>query len=397
MFKTQSSNNIVLLISDGKTAINPQQVRLQNWARAAILPVSVATSAGRQKLEMLAYTNYGFPTFFPQTGPISGEVLHLFDEVSYPIWRDIQYEIASNVYGLLPLELPSLFKGSRMFLTGRYKSPGTSTLSMAGFTASGAAFLDLPLTLPSSKGTNEFAETFWAKEKIDDIERTIAVYGSNDSLKQALIKLSLGYGIRCMYTAYIADNTVGGGALGVKNQLAFTDISAMRTSTGIIISWKFSLPSKVWRVNIYRKAGSDAAFVLVGTIEGSATSYRDASAPNKGVTYRLELESIDSQSILSKVFSPDEEMVPVLSTLDQNFPNPFNPTTEIRYTVSQPAFVSLAVFNTLGQRVATLVNEKQQRGEYSVSFSASGLPTGIYFYRISAGGFVETKRMSLMK
>ena len=396
LFKTPEANNIVLLISDGKAVINPQQIRLQNFAKAAILPVSVVTSSGRQRLEMLAYQNYGFPTFFPEKGSISDEVLRFFDEVSYPVWRDVRYEIGSNAYGLLPLGLPTLFKGSRMYLTGRFKSPATSTLSLAGFTASGATFLDLPMTFPSSTTSNQFAEKFWAKEKIDDIERTIAVSGPADSLKQAVIKLSLGYGIRCMYTAYVADKTPSGGT-GVEDQLMFTSLLAQRTSNGISIHWKFSAPSKVRRVDIYRRSIGETAFHLVGSVEGMSSSYLDAIPSIDRVSYRLETISVDGQPIRSEIFSPDGDLAPTYCALDQNFPNPFNPITEITYRISKESFVSLSVYNTLGQKIATLVNEKQDRGVYSVSFNAAGLPSGAYFYRVSAGSFVETKRMSLMK
>jgi len=84
-------------------------------------------------------------------------------------------------------------------------------------------------------------------------------------------------------------------------------------------------------------------------------------------------------------------------SLSQNYPNPFNPTTEIRYTLPRDCQVRLEVYSILGQRVVTLVDERQQAGYRSVRWDASSLASGIYFYRLQAGDFVETKRMILLK
>jgi hypothetical protein len=83
--------------------------------------------------------------------------------------------------------------------------------------------------------------------------------------------------------------------------------------------------------------------------------------------------------------------------LDQNYPNPFNPSTVIRYSIPNDANVTLKVFNVIGQQVSTLVNQKQVSGNYSVTFDASNLSSGVYFYQINAGQYVSTKKMLLMK
>ena len=90
----------------------------------------------------------------------------------------------------------------------------------------------------------------------------------------------------------------------------------------------------------------------------------------------------------------------ILSTeysLFQNYPNPFNPTTKIKYQVPTAGLVSLRVYNLLGEVVASLVNEEKPAGNYEVNFNAANLSSGVYFYRISAGNFVETKKMILLR
>ncbi len=89
--------------------------------------------------------------------------------------------------------------------------------------------------------------------------------------------------------------------------------------------------------------------------------------------------------------------VPSRFALEQNYPNPFNPTTGIRYQVSGAGLVRLAVYNILGQEVATLVNEVKQPGIYTVQFDAANIPSGIYFYRMTANNFMSTKTMVVLK
>lgn len=83
--------------------------------------------------------------------------------------------------------------------------------------------------------------------------------------------------------------------------------------------------------------------------------------------------------------------------LAQNYPNPFNPTTNISYTLPSAQMVTLKVYDLLGREVATLVNERQNAGNYIVQFNATNLASGVYFYRLQAGTFVETRKMMLLK
>jgi hypothetical protein len=83
--------------------------------------------------------------------------------------------------------------------------------------------------------------------------------------------------------------------------------------------------------------------------------------------------------------------------LEQNYPNPFNPSTIIGYRLPSDAFVVLKVFDILGREVETLVNENQDRGNYSIQFNASNLPNGVYFYSLDAGTFHNTKKLLLFK
>lgn len=98
---------------------------------------------------------------------------------------------------------------------------------------------------------------------------------------------------------------------------------------------------------------------------------------------------------LYKEFS--NSVLPGKNVLLKNYPNPFNPTTQISYQIKESGLVQLRIYNTLGKEVAVLVNEVQSQGSYVATFDASNLSSGVYFYAIRTGEFFETKKMILAK
>ncbi|BDQ02953.1 T9SS type A sorting domain-containing protein [Ignavibacterium sp.] len=115
----------------------------------------------------------------------------------------------------------------------------------------------------------------------------------------------------------------------------------------------------------------------------------------------LEFMITDNKSVyLTKQFIL-QYVLPTEFTLDQNYPNPFNPRTKIRFTIpdvgSELAQTVIKVYDILGNEVTTLVNEQKEPGYYEVEFNAERLSSGVYFYRLQAGNFTQTKKMILMR
>ncbi|TSA23031.1 T9SS C-terminal target domain-containing protein [bacterium] len=102
-------------------------------------------------------------------------------------------------------------------------------------------------------------------------------------------------------------------------------------------------------------------------------------------------------SHLSVTGVKERELQPTQFSLSQNFPNPFNPTTAISFQLSAVSFVRLVVFDLLGREAAVLVDENRSAGVHTVRWEASSLPSGVYFYQVRAGGFIETKKMVIAK
>jgi hypothetical protein len=97
------------------------------------------------------------------------------------------------------------------------------------------------------------------------------------------------------------------------------------------------------------------------------------------------------------ILNQEDEIVANGFTLSQNYPNPFNPSTKIKYSIPHSSDVKIKVFDILGNEIATLVNEEKSAGVYEITFFAGNLSSGVYFYQLQAGEFVQTKKMILMK
>ena len=111
---------------------------------------------------------------------------------------------------------------------------------------------------------------------------------------------------------------------------------------------------------------------------------------------RTALINAASGDLVTSMNRTNNSALPIRPWLHQNYPNPFNPSTTIRYELPKAANVTIKIFNTLGQEIAVLVNERKDTGSYQVQWNAT-VPSGIYFYRFQAGEYVETKKMILLR
>ena len=124
-------------------------------------------------------------------------------------------------------------------------------------------------------------------------------------------------------------------------------------------------------------------FILVGVTDDDSSSVQVG-----GVWYNETPAGLEIS---------DEAPIATRFELGQNYPNPFNPTTHIRFNIPETANTKLTVFNVMGEKVATLVNSVMQAGGHTVSWNASSMPTGVYFYQLESANFSQTKKLLLVK
>ncbi|MGB5892981.1 MAG: T9SS type A sorting domain-containing protein [Ignavibacteriaceae bacterium] len=149
----------------------------------------------------------------------------------------------------------------------------------------------------------------------------------------------------------------------------------------------------------------DASGTVVAVNNSTSNNPFTLTVPSEG-TYLVNAgykdpdpRSWDSVSVVIALTGVgDNTTEPMLTyKLYSNYPNPFNPSTKIKYSVAENTFVSLKIYDVAGSEVASIVNRVQAAGEYEINFNAGSLTSGVYIYKIQAGDFVQTKKMILMK
>ncbi len=177
------------------------------------------------------------------------------------------------------------------------------------------------------------------------------------------------------------------------------DVNITRTDEVVGLAWQDGHPGHDLTFNIYRKDGIGSFSFHDST---SVFAYTDSSV-DVGSQYFYYLTAVldgweslssDTVGVLVEaiVAISGETALPQKFSLGQNYPNPFNPVTKINYQLPIPNFVELSIYNLLGQRVATIVSKVQLPGHYQVQWDAAGFPSGIYYYRLQAGDFVQTSK-----
>ncbi len=170
----------------------------------------------------------------------------------------------------------------------------------------------------------------------------------------------------------------------------------------VLLEWITKTEVNNYGFNVERKS-DNSDWKILKFIEGYGNSnspktynYVD-KIPIGGTNFKYRLKQIDTDGKFQYSNEIEVNIIPHTYSLFQNFPNPFNPVTTIRYGLPRSEEVLLTVYNITGERVKNLVNEKQRAGKYEVMFDASNLASGLYFYQLKTNNFVEAKKMLLIK
>ena len=171
----------------------------------------------------------------------------------------------------------------------------------------------------------------------------------------------------------------------------------------IILSW--STGSELNNLGFYVEKSYDKLnWETIGFINGKGTTteisyynFIDNKPLNREINYRLRQVDFDGTFKYSKIITVHFNNYPLTFELFQNFPNPFNPSTTIKYHLPKDGFVTLKIFDILGREIKTLVNEQKSAGRYEVNFNAASLASGVYIYRMEADDFNSVRKLLLLK
>jgi hypothetical protein len=182
-----------------------------------------------------------------------------------------------------------------------------------------------------------------------------------------------------------------------------TSFSASVIGNTVKLIWKTATEVNNYGFEILRQAQDDKDWTKIGFVNGNGNSnspksysFTDRDVNTGKYNYRLKQMDNDGTFEYSKTVEADFG-VPTKFELNQNFPNPFNPTTTISYDLPDAANVKLTIFNILGQEIKILVDGFREAGVHTITFDADDLDSGLYIYKLQAGSQVQTKKMTLIK
>lgn len=313
------------------------------WNTMATLPAALSAHGA---------VNWGDSVIFVVGGPYTGAATNL--NVHY-------YRVSSNTWGTITGSLPS-GQGRRTFGIG---IGGNKIVISAGFNT---AFLKS--TYVGTIGANATSITWVAAP---DVPTTLT-------------------GLSRPGAAYYGDlfflvNGERGGPGGYHDS---THVFRFSTNSWItLIAGKPYKMSNIWAACVTKCINDTIRLFVPG-------GYGSVSGGTPGVATN-QFDAISCGSPLVGIPANQFNANPDVYSLEQNYPNPFNPSTTIKFTIPEEGIVTLKVYDILGKEVSVLLNEVKQKGNYEINFNASGLSSGVYFYKLESGNFKNTKKMFLMK
>jgi photosystem II stability/assembly factor-like uncharacterized protein len=270
------------------------------------------------------------------------------------------------------------------------------------------------LTLPSGWGTSYIYDMSFRDENYGVVAGSVSKTatttdgGATWTLEFASTSSTL-YGVTIAMTG--SDTTAAyvcgvSGSVVVNNlfvvPVELSSFTANVNGNSVRLNWITDTEKNNSGFAVERKTENNS-FEQIDFIEGNGTSteknsysFNDKNLSSGKYVYRLKQMDYDGTFEYSKEIEV-EVSVPVVFSLEQNYPNPFNPATVINYSILSNEFVNLVVYNSIGEKVTTLVNNLQEAGNYQISFDASRLAAGVYIYKLQAGDFVSVKKMTLIK
>ena len=425
---------MVVFMTDGKPTIGETQtqkilngIAAANAASARIFVFGVGNEVNTHLLDRIAGEHGGAPTYVKPGEDIEVAVSSFYTKVSSPVLADLGLEFTgARPRDYYPQTLPDLFRGGQVVQVGRLDGQGEVRVALSGQILGERQ--EFSRTVDTRQSGPDFLPRLWATRKVGFLLDQIRLHGTDNELVEEIVALSKLYGIITPYTSFLivedeppaplAEDPAlraesGADAVAASEELnAYADAentTKVRSQEVRYVGDKtFFLRHGYWEDSRFDHAaptanyryGSEAYFQLVarqprlGRYLALGKNVLIASGDKQ---YRIGADEIET-----KVGKGEQLPRPEAPRLEQNFPNPFNNSTSMRYKIPVAGPVALEVFDLSGQKIQTLVQGLQPAGMHQVSWNGRnqvgrGASSGIYLARLQTGQGIRVRKLVLMK
>jgi hypothetical protein len=315
---------------------------------------------------------------------------------SYDTYWRINYKTGQGLAKIVPMAgvyvvAPAFTSDNEMF-TASILPGNPVNIYSSGFDFFGSAILSSQGFSRAFEVSKDGNNIYWAGYTLDKV---LVYHSDNGTLGPYALLDSMASGFQAESFAWNRGNGrlyISGGNIDTTDYGPFLPGHAPMRWIGFDVATKTGKDTITWNWNAYPYARNASDSPRPRVIDFSATG----DTAYVGCFWQ-DKASVQMFRRIATGVSDNESPIPVQYILLQNFPNPFNPSTTIRYGLPLRSLVTLMVYNNLGQEVATLVSESQEAGYHEVMFNGSHLSSGVYFYRLKAGTSEATRKFVLAK
>lgn len=327
----------------------------------------------------------------------NNDQVHAFGPYTSGNWEiDFQMYIPTGASGYF--NTLSIFAGaaSEWGMQAFFNVGGSGTLDAGGQTAASFTFQNDHWFLVQVivDLDNDHAEYWMNGSMIYQWQWTLGALGQGGSLQ---LNANDFFGYVATDQTYYDDYSIND-----ITPVELTSFTASVNEGNVVLNWSTATETNNHLFEIERRA-EQGEYFAIGYVNGAGTttepqnySYVDNTVQTGKYYYRLKQVDFNGSFEYSDEVEVDVNG-PLTFNLEQNYPNPFNPSTTIKFSVPESGNIKLAVYNTVGEEVAVLVNGYSDSGFFEVSFNASSLPSGVYLYKLQSANSVQTKKMMLLK
>ncbi|MEW6752303.1 MAG: VIT domain-containing protein [Candidatus Latescibacterota bacterium] len=371
-----------------------QLIARQGAADLRLFAIGVGSQVNASLLRSLAEAHRGQASFVSDDQGIEADLRLLFEEFSRPIFLPAGLSFAgTGVSDEYPRSVEVLAAGDELFQVGRYTPGGPVTLTLSGRLQDGDLSLQFPLELASADTSLAIVPRLWAHQKVQALEGLLGLYGHQQEVLDDILSLGLGYRLVTRRTSLFApdEQVVVNPEVAAEEGVAATAVEA-ETQTASWSGKTFVLSGAVW-VDLAYRAGMPLL------------AYEDLPDPPEALAAFARPDALVIVVLGDRAYRLRPGVLPAGPVLAQNWPNPFNASTLIRFHVPAdlaPAAGWLTVYDLTGQGVRTLARGLLAPGEHQVSWDGRderGVPaaSGVYLYRLQVGGQQVTRRLLLLR